>query len=151
MDELHPMATHLPIALALVWPLVDLLGLALKRPDVSRVGFGLLILAVVASLFATATGQAAFDEAVSLGIDPKTLNTHADDANLMPWALLLLVAIRWGAAQKLKTRGQVLGIVLGLLLWPFIVGVGRSGGALVYQHGVGVHAPGGTGTSSTAR
>lgn len=145
------MATHLPIALALVWPVLDLLGLALKRPDVSRVGFGLLIFAVVASLIATATGQAAFDEAVAVGVDPKVLNTHADDANLMPWALLLMSAIRWGAVQKLKVKGQVLAILLGLLLWPFVVGVGRSGGALVYQHGVGVEADFKTTTSTTVR
>jgi uncharacterized membrane protein len=138
MNVLHPMVVHLPIALVLVWPLVDGIGLWTKRPDVSRTALALLLLAVAASLAATATGQAAYDVAVDRGVDPELLDRHADDANLMPWILLLITAVRWFGTHKLGVKGHVAGIVLGCALWPFVIDVGGSGGSLVYEHAVGV-------------
>ena len=140
VDELHPMAVHFPIVLAMLWPVIDAIGLLSKRPDVSRVGVALLLLAVVTSLFATATGQAAFDEAIAKGVDAELLNTHADNANLIPWLLLLIAAVRVVAAQKLKTKGQIAGIVLGVILWPLVIATGDSGGTLVFEHAIGVGA-----------
>jgi uncharacterized membrane protein len=134
------MAVHFPIALVFLWPVIDAVGLLLKRADVSRVGLALLLLAVGVSLFATATGQAAFEAAIAKGVDAEVLNTHADDANLIPWALVLVAAVRFLGAQKLKAKGQIAGIVLGVLLWPLVIRTGDSGGRLVFEHAVGVKA-----------
>ncbi len=131
------MAVHLPLAVILLWPVIDLAGLLFKRADVSKVALALLIFGLLVSLFATATGQAAFDAAVAKGADPELLSTHADNANLIPWLLLLCAAVRFGAGHKLKVKGQILGIVAGMLLWPLAIGVGNSGGKLVYEHGIG--------------
>jgi uncharacterized membrane protein len=141
LAELHPIAVHLPIALMMLWPVIDAVGLLLKRTDVSSVALALLVLGLVASLVATATGQAAFDAAIAKGADPKVLNTHADFANLVPWALLLLVAVRWAGVNKLKKKGHVAAIVLGLSMWPLVITVGHTGGKLVFEHAVGVRAP----------
>ena len=94
METWHPMAVHLPIALILLWPIIDALGLALKRPDLSALALGLLCATVAISLFATATGQFAYDAAIADGVDPGLLATHADNANLVPWVLLLIAAAR---------------------------------------------------------
>ena len=138
MNELHPMAVHFPIVLIFLWPLIDAVGLLLKRADVSRVGLALLLLSVAVSLFATATGQAAFDEAIAKGADPQVLNTHADNANPIPWLLMVVAAVRLFGAQKLKAKGQIAGIVLGVLLWPLVIRTGDSGGKLVFDHAIGV-------------
>lgn len=140
MDTLHPAAIHLPLALVLLWPIVDGLGLWAKSPHLSRLALGLLVLAAVASLFATATGQAAFDEAVRRGVDGALLRTHTEDADLMPWALLALAGLRAWLPTKLGGKGRGVALALGLLLIPFAFSVGRSGGKLVYEHGVGVWA-----------
>ncbi len=142
MDRLHPMAVHLPIVLVLLWPIIDAVGVLFKRMEICQVALALLMLAIVTSLFATATGQAAFDAALAKGADPQVLNTHADNANLMPWLLLLLEAARWGGAFKLKKKGHIAAIVLGLFMWPFVIAVGDSGGKLVYEHAIGIRAPG---------
>ena len=142
MSELHPVAVHFPIVLALLWPVIDAVGLLLKRADVCRVGLALLLLALLASVFATATGQAAFDEAIAKGAAPDVLNTHADNANLIPWALVLVAAVRLAGAQKWQRKGQIAGIVLGVLLWPLVIGTGETGGKLVFEHAIGVKAAG---------
>lgn len=138
MDTLHPAAIHLPLALVLLWPIVDGLGLWTKSSHLQRLGLGLLVFAAVVSLFATATGQAAFDEAVRRGIDPQLLRTHSEDADLMPWALLAVAGLRAWLPNKLGAKGHAVVLVLGLALMPFALSVGRSGGKLVYEHGVGV-------------
>lgn len=142
MDTLHPMAIHMPLALILLWPWVDGLGLKLSSPHLMRLGFGLLGLTAITSLFATATGQAAFDEAVRRGIDAELLRTHTDNADLMPWILLLLAAARAWVPKKFGPRGHALVLVAGLLVWPLAIDVGDSGGALVFEHGVGVWTAG---------
>jgi uncharacterized membrane protein len=138
--ELHPIAIHFPIALALLWPVIDLLGLLLKKPDLSRLGLGLLGFALLSSLVATATGQAAFDQALAAKVAPELLNTHADDANLLPWLWLLLLVARFLLAQRLGRVGHGAAIGLGVLALLFVYQVGKSGGELVYRHGVGVQA-----------
>lgn len=138
MATLHPMAVHLPIAIALLWPLIDLIGLLTKRPDLSRLAIGLLGLGLVTALFGTVTGQAAYDAALDLGRAPSLLDGHAQDADLVPWLMLLVLALRTGGAAKLGRGAVIAALVAGVLLAGFVVGVGRSGGALVYEHGVGV-------------
>ena len=63
---------------------------------------------------------------------------HADNANLVPWLLLLLAGVRAFAPQKLGRVGHWGAVALGLAASAFIVVVGASGGDLVYEHGVGV-------------
>lgn len=138
MDTLHPLAIHMPLALIFLWPLVDGLGLKLDSTHLKRLGLAMLGGAALFALFATVTGQAAFDEAVRQGVDPKLLRTHTENADLMPWVLLAVLAARAWLPRKLSHRGHALALLLGLLVWPLALGVGKSGGALVYEHGVGV-------------
>lgn len=140
MDALHPAAIHLPLVLVFLWPLIDGLGLAIGSTHLTRLGLGLLGFAALCALFATATGQAAFDVAVERGVDPKLLRTHTEDADLVPWLLLALTALRAWLPTKLGKRGHGIALALGFAMWPFALSVGRSGGALVYEHGVGVRA-----------
>jgi uncharacterized membrane protein len=138
MATLHPMAVHLPIAIALLWPLIDLIGLLTKRPDLSRLAIGLLVLGLVSALLATVTGQAAYDAALELGRAPSLLDGHAQDADLVPWLMLLVLALRTGGAARFGRGAVVASVVAGLLLAGFVIAVGRSGGVLVYEHAVGV-------------
>lgn len=137
----HAAAVHLPIGLAIVWPIVDLVGLALKQRAVSHTAVGLLVVAVLSSLVATATGQAEYDAAYAAGFGVELLDQHADLASLVPWALLSNLALRLYLPSRAGRRGRVghvLAVLLGLGLIGLILQVGRTGGTLVYEHGVGV-------------
>lgn len=140
------MAVHLPIAVIWLAPLIDGLGWWWKKRELDIVAVGLYGLGVVSALFATATGQAAFDAAVAAGYEGKLLNVHADDANLVPWLLILVLVARVVAPMKLPRIGRPLALAGAFAMWPMILTVGNSGGDLVYEHGVGV-----TRTSTTAR
>lgn len=139
---LHPMVVHFPIALVILWPIIDTAGLVLGRKDLTLAGLALLVAAVFASIAATVTGQSSFDAAVQLKVDPGLLNTHADDANLIPWMLLTILVVRSAGVLKFGKRGHVLSIALGFSMWIVIFAVGESGGALVYEHGIGVRRVG---------
>ena len=117
---------------------MDGIGLVTRRTDISRVGLGLLALAIPASLAATVTGQGAFDAAIAAGAAPALLNQHADLAALVPWLLLLVAAARWLGAARWGRWGHGAALILGLALWPFVYRVGHSGGELVFRHGIGV-------------
>ena len=138
MDHLHPLIVHFPIVLLVVWPAIDALGLALGRPDVCRVAAGLLLLAIPCSLAATLSGQSAYDAAIAAGVLPALLDTHADLANPIPWLVVAVAVARLVGARRLGLRGQIIGLVLGVALAGLVLSAGRSGGALVFDHGVGV-------------
>ncbi len=138
MESLHPIAIHFPIVLIVLWPLIDGLGLLTKQKALSHLALGMLAFSVVISIFATATGQAAFDVAVAQKVDPELLNTHTKNADLIPWLLLGVLGVRAWAALKFGPKGHAAGVILGLAMWPLIYQVGSTGGALVYEHGIGV-------------
>lgn len=133
---LHPMVIHFPIALSFLWPMVDAIGLALGRPDVSKVGAGLLALAVPAALVATVTGQAAYEAALARGYAVEVLDQHADWAALIPWALLVVLAVRTLGVRRAGTKAHLLAIILGALVSGLVAVSGYEGGQL--SHGIGV-------------
>lgn len=136
----HAAAVHVPLALGLVWPLVDLTGLALRRPDVSTTGFGLLLVAALSSLVATATGQAEYDAAFAAGVPVARLDSHADLAALVPWTLLAVAALRGWGPGKLGRAGHWGSVGIGFAAGLLLIQVGATGGELVYEHGVGTSA-----------
>lgn len=138
MASLHPLTVHFPIVLTLLWPVLDAVGLYRSSPDLSRAAMGCLGLALLSSLVATMTGQAAFDAAVEARIEPALLNTHADVANVFPWVLLAMLVLRTAGVVKYGRKAHLGAVLLGFAGFALAWSVGGSGGALVYQHGVGV-------------
>lgn len=138
MAEYHPMTVHFPLVLLILWPVLDGLGLYLDKKDLCRAGLGILAFALVGALFATLTGQAAFDAALSNGYEAELLERHTLDADLIPWLVLILVLVRVAGVQKFGKKAHLLSLVLGVGLSGFLLSVANEGGELVYQHGVGV-------------
>ena len=138
MADFHPMTVHFPVVLLVIWPILDGLGLVLNKPDLCRTAIGMLAVTLVAALFATLTGQAAFDEALAAGYDAKLLEQHTLDADLVPWLVLVLLLIRIPGVQKMGKKGHLLSIALGFALSGFLLMVAHRGGELVYDYGVGV-------------
>ncbi len=138
METWHPFAVHVPISLVLFWPVLDLLGLLLKRPDISLAGVLLLASALPATLFATVTGQSAFDAALAGGVSAELLSTHVDRGEVMPWAVLVLLVLRIGGVRKWGRPAHWVALGLGAVVVALVLSVGLSGGKLVHEEGVGV-------------
>jgi len=135
--ELHPFAVHLPIGLVLIYPFLELAAAISRRREVAVVALSLLGLAVISSLVASTTGEAAYDAAVDAGYTHGLLESHEDWAEQLPWLLIGLAGLRGYLAMK-TSFGPWVGAALGLGVLGFTLQVGRTGGELVYEHGVGV-------------
>ena len=138
MAEYHPVTVHFPIVLLLLWPILDGLGLWLKKEDLCYVATGLLALALVSALIATITGQAAFDLALAEGYDPALLEKHTLDADIVPWLVLVVALVRSAGVHKFGKKAHALAILMGFCVSGFLLSVAHEGGDLVYAHGVGV-------------
>jgi uncharacterized membrane protein len=138
MAAWHPLVIHFPIALIILWPIVEGIGLWTRRTDISHVALGFLVLALLASFIGTVTGQAAFDAAIERGANAEVLRLHSDKGDLVPWVMFIVVFMRTVGVLKLGRRAQIASVVLGVLVWMLIWQVGDTGGELVYRHGVGV-------------
>ena len=138
MAELHPMSVHFPIVLLILWPLIEGLGLKLGKKEWSQLAVGVLGVSLLSALFATITGQAAFDEAIAAGYDSELLERHTLDADLIPWLIILLGIARFLLPKKIGRKGRWFAVSLGLGIALFLVKVSYEGGNLVYKYGVGV-------------
>lgn len=140
---MHPKIVHLPIALAVLMPLLSL-GLLVawwrdwlpkKAWLIAAIFQGVL---VVSSFAALQTGEAD-EEAVEAVVAENHIETHEEAAELFTWAAGLAL-ILFGAAAV--SRGARTGLGFGALsvaasVVVFGLGyrVGDAGGSLVYDHG----------------
>lgn len=132
------MAVHLPIGVVLLYPWFELAGLLSRQRSLQFGAIGLLVVGVVASMFASATGEAAYDAAVAVGFEHELLETHEVWSSKMPWALILVLSVRSFVGRERARLASWLGFGLGLALIGLVLMVGYTGGQLTYGHGVGV-------------
>jgi len=140
-DPLHPAVVHFPIALALLVPLFALLGVLAVRagwlPRNAWAGVVLLQALLVGSAYlALETGEDQEDRVEEVvGHDP--IHAHEEAAERLMWlAGATLVVFAAGlAGDPLGGRARVVSLLLSLAVAGASVPVGRSGGALVYEHG----------------
>ena len=136
MEAFHPIAVHFPIAFAVTWPIFDGVAFWLRSVILDRVSLALLVGTVILSAVANATGQAAFEVALDRGTPPELLHPHTEKANLVPWALLVVLGLRFGLERKFGHWGRVVALASGVGLAVFVGTVARTGGTLVYEHGI---------------
>lgn len=138
------MAVHFPLVLATLYPLVEGLALFKPTPALNGVSAGWLFLLLGSGFVAVVSGQFAMDDAQAAGYTQAVLSTHSDFGDAFPWAVLGVVAARFGLGHRFGSRGRKWALGLALLLWPLAWKTGQTGGVLVFEHGVGVAARGGS-------
>ncbi|KYP81405.1 DUF2231 domain-containing protein [Ferroacidibacillus organovorans] len=139
---IHPMVVHFTIAILYLAVLADLIGFFWKSEFYERAGFimlGLGVLATIAAGFAGVLSENAdklTPQAVAL------IHTHASFGELTGIVFLAAWVVR--LMTRYKKSGRVFGpsLILSLIGLALLTYVGHLGGALVYDHGVGVNAVG---------
>lgn len=140
---LHPAIVHLPLALAILMPLVATgfawalwTGRIRPRAWLAVVAFQALL--VGSSLVATRTGEAE-EERVEPVVQESALHQHEELADQFVWAggLTLVLAgivlvVRRPAAVRVLASGVVAATIVVAALG---LRVGHAGGQLVYVHG----------------
>jgi uncharacterized membrane protein len=140
-DPLHPAIVHLPIALALLVPLVALFALAATRLGFVPVrGWAFVVLLqgllVGSAWMAIETGEDQ-EERVEKVVAERHIEDHEERAErLLIAAGVALVVIGAGLAPgRVGSVARPLGLVLSLGVAALAADVGHSGGLLVYEHG----------------
>jgi uncharacterized membrane protein len=139
---LHPKIVHLPIALAILMPVVSAgLLLAWFRDLLPRrtwmVAVLLQAILVGSSVFAMRTGEAD-EEVVEAVVSESAIEAHEEAAEVFTWAaagvLVLFAAgavLPAGVARATATAATVATLAVLFLGYR----VGQAGGSLVYEHG----------------
>ena len=140
-DPLHPAVVHLPIALALLVPLVALFALLAARLDFVPVrGWTFVVLLqallVGSAWLAVETGEDQ-EERVEKVVAERHIEEHEEAAEwLLRGAAAALLVIGAGLAPgRIGGVARPLGFALSLGVAASAADVGHSGGLLVYQHG----------------
>jgi uncharacterized membrane protein len=145
VDELffHPKVVHVPIALAVLMPLIAAGALlAWWRDWMSRrVWIGVVVLQAIlvgSAFVALRTGEAE-EDAVEKIVAEDAIHEHEEAAEWFLWASAVVLALLAAAAALPNARAALALALLGTLgtLLVFAAGyrTGQLGGELVYRHG----------------
>lgn len=136
----HPALVHLPVAIALIWCLLELTTrlYAKKRREMDFAFLFLAVCGATAAFFSNMTGEMAQNLHKASPETMQLIRHHADVAVYVVWFYLVLTVL----AAVIMVAGLEwlrivrFGIACGLL---FVVAVAASrGAALVFEHGIGV-------------
>ena len=140
-DPLHPAVIHFPIVLAVVLPIVALVGTIVVRRGVAPLkGWGVAVLLAAAlagsAWVATETGEEQ-EERVERVVGERALDSHQDSAKLFTIAAAVVVVISLAGLRRGALGAFARGVTLAgsLVLVGMAFNVGRLGGELVYRHG----------------
>ena len=140
-DPLHPAVVHLPIALALLVPMVALFALLGGRVGIAPARGWLFVVLIQALLVGSAwlaveTGEDQ-EERVEKVVAERHIEEHEEAAEwLLRAAAVVLLAVGAGLAPgRIGSVARPLGFVLSLGVAAAAANVGHTGGLLVYQHG----------------
>lgn len=139
----HPLVVHFPVALLVLAPLVDLLGvLGGKHPFFRKAATLLYGLGVVGLAAAFVTGREAAGTIWLPGMAQAVVGEHWAWAVRTAWFYGALLVVRLmvlrGWTRTPSWVVAVLFVLAGLAGVGLLVETGDRGGALVYQFGVGV-------------
>jgi len=137
---LHPPVDHFAIALPVVVLLIEMINLVAKRRSLSMLSFFLILLSIVALVFAYFTGSTDAKEAVDFltqeGVEE--LKEHKILGTYLMFASVVVLIFK--IFSIILSKGVAKGFYL-LILILFVIGIfnqGKEGGELVYEFGANV-------------
>lgn len=140
-NPLHPAVVHLPLALAVIVPLI--IGFALLKmrggataPDVWMPTVILSFLMFAGTLAATNTGEDE-EDVVEAVVSGQVIHDHEEKAEAFMWGsgvLFLLTSFGFLSA-RFGQASRYLSAVCSIVVLVLALRTGHSGGELVYEHG----------------
>lgn len=137
--NLHPIIVHFPIAFLSGYFLLDVIGVAMRRPSLRHAASWMLYLGALGAVVAAAAGLIAASNVPHGDMVHEVMEWH--ERMMLTVAGLALVLAIWRAAAAghvSSTMAQGLHLFLSTLMMTLLVLGSDLGGLMVYQHGVGV-------------
>lgn len=140
-DPLHPAVVHIPIAIAIILPVLITLSMVLIRRGTTQ-GVAWLPVAVLSfflfsgALLAQNTGESE-EEAAEEIVEEQYIEEHEEQAELFTIVagVLFAVSIRGLAGRQIGNWSRIGAAGVSILLVVLAFQTGHSGGELVYKHG----------------
>lgn len=139
LQELHPTLVHYPLSFFPLAVVSDFLGLLTGRRWLMKAGATMMPIAAASGVVAAAAGLVA-QEAVETNQESHDMLVTHRNLNLMLVASTALLAIARGRREEPSIPYVAAGF-LGMAAMSYTA---YLGGKMVYDHGVGVRAAGGT-------
>jgi uncharacterized membrane protein len=140
LAQFHPKIVHFPIALLLLYVLLEIIGVLFKKEFYQKAAHLILFFGVLAALAAVLTGKQA-EEAFEYWnkASGELMDKHETFATITIWYFAAVLVLRTAAVLGKKFKGRILYIFLILAAAGsyFVFWTGEYGGAMVYKHGVG--------------
>jgi uncharacterized membrane protein len=137
--HLHPMLVHFPISLFFTSVLCDFIYKFTKNQDFKKMGYFLLILAVLAGFVATGSGILIEDKIESSGISEEHIDDHRGFALIAMASFTLLLSFRFFKKNQIADKWFSFYLILSLAGLILLSIAGSYGGRLVFEDGAGVN------------
>jgi uncharacterized membrane protein len=137
--ELHPFVLHFAVALLLMGPLLDVLGLLLRREALLHAGRWNTIVGALAGVVTLLTGlgaQAALPPHSAAGEALLHLHQALGIVTVLIW--LPIAGWRIGSRLPLPLRARTLYLAAAISAAVLLTAETILGSAMVYRHGVGL-------------
>ncbi|PIP77941.1 MAG: hypothetical protein COW85_06385 [Ignavibacteria bacterium CG22_combo_CG10-13_8_21_14_all_37_15] len=146
--SLHPKIVHFPIALLIVYTLLEGIGLVFKKDIFTKAAFIILIFGVLGALAAVLTGNQAEETWKNWSSAGKNLlEEHETFASITLWYFFGVLILRTLFVINIEiknkfvvhaTKMKIAFVILALTGCFFVYETGEHGGEMVYKHGAGV-------------
>ncbi|MGD1007403.1 MAG: DUF2231 domain-containing protein [Ignavibacteriaceae bacterium] len=144
LSQLHPKVVHYPIALFIIYALLEIIGALFKRDFFSKSAYLILFIGIVGAIAAVLTGNSAVDTIQQLNkirtiIPLEAVSEHVNYANFTLWYFSGLLVFRSFIVLKKNFSGVIIYsfVILSLIGVFLIYKTGELGGKLVYKYGAG--------------
>jgi len=142
LKNLHPELVHFPIALFFIYSILEASGIILKKDYYSNAATMVLFVGLIFALLAVLTGNKAEEFLKTVTNSKEILNTmalHRLYATILLWyfTFILFLKIYLFSKKKLNFKNRLLILLLSLIGLFFVYQVGKYGGKMVYEYGVG--------------
>jgi uncharacterized membrane protein len=144
LSQLHPKVVHYPIALFVIYALLEIIGTFFKRDFFLKSAYLILFLGILGAVAAALTGNSAAHAVQQLNkiktiIPVKAVSEHISYANFTLWYFAGLLVLRTFVVLGKKYSGGIkyLFVILSLVGLFLIYKTAELGGILVYNYGAG--------------
>ncbi len=144
LARFHPQVVHFPIAMFIVYAVLEIIGAFVKKDFISKAAYLCLFLGVLGAVAAVLTGNAAEDAVRQLikqgaAIPKGAIGQHEDAATWTLWYFTGLLFLRTYFVVKKKFKGSIkyMFAVLAIAGSAMVYRTGLLGGRLVYKYGAG--------------
>lgn len=138
IPNIHPMLVHFPIALLLLFFLVDLAGALLKNSDIRRTAGWFLYTGTLGALLAVAAGLQAASTIPHSSAVHEIMMQHRNYGITVASLAVLLSIWRFLAHGRFSTLGSILHLVLAAVTCIIMMLGADLGGLMVFKYGVAV-------------